>query len=53
MFIEAVIFGIAIFIGWMILDLVREKSFRKESIYQSFITGIAAALGWIVLELIF
>ncbi|WP_158737787.1 hypothetical protein [Alteribacillus sp. YIM 98480] len=50
---EAIIFGAAVFAGWIILDYSKEKKWRKVSILESFLAGAAGAVGWLLLELVF
>ncbi|WP_185819557.1 hypothetical protein [Salibacterium salarium] len=51
--LEAVSFGLAVFIGWILFDYSREKKWRKEKVVESFLAGVCGAIGWAVIELLF
>lgn len=49
----AIIFGVAIFLGWIILDVVKHKKLMIETVITSVIAGIAGAVFWLLLDYIF
>ena len=49
----AVIFGLAIFLGWVILDIAKHKKLQVETVITSLIAGIAGAGFWLLLDLLF
>ncbi|MFB5664268.1 hypothetical protein [Alteribacillus sp. HJP-4] len=51
--VQAIIFGIAIFIGWIVMDVTKEKRLRKEKAAESLIAGIVGGMGWFLLDLLF
>ncbi|WP_169871134.1 hypothetical protein [Shouchella patagoniensis] len=46
---EALIMAIAIFCGWLLLDVVKTKKITKEVLIQSAFVGIVAGIIWFVL----
>lgn len=51
--VEAIVFGVAVIAGWIILDYSKEKKWRKVNILESFLAGAAGAIGWLLLDLVF
>ncbi|WP_185970854.1 hypothetical protein [Alkalicoccobacillus porphyridii] len=49
----AIIFGVAIFLGWIILDIVNHKKLQLETVITSFLAGVAGAGFWLLLNIIF
>ncbi|SFM37918.1 hypothetical protein [Salibacterium qingdaonense] len=50
--LESISFGLAIFIGWLVLDYAKEKQWRKEKVAESFLVGVIGAAGWAAFDLI-
>ncbi|MFC5713019.1 hypothetical protein ACFPU1_09510 [Thalassorhabdus alkalitolerans] len=50
--IQALIFGIAVFLGWILLDWVKEKKLRKEKVREAAVTAVFGAIGWLILDFI-
>ncbi|MDQ0206558.1 hypothetical protein [Alkalicoccobacillus murimartini] len=49
----AIIFGVAIFLGWIILDVVKHKKLQMETIVTSLVAGFVGAIFWFLLEWLF
>ncbi|MFB4159965.1 hypothetical protein ACE1TF_08785 [Geomicrobium sp. JSM 1781026] len=49
----AIFFGIAIFIGWTLIDLSKHKKITAENLLGSLIVAIIGGLGWAVFDWIF
>jgi len=50
---QAIWFGLAIFVGWLIIDWTKEKSINSEQVLHSVVAGVIGAVGWALLEWIF
>ncbi|MCM2675429.1 hypothetical protein [Alkalicoccobacillus plakortidis] len=46
----AIIFGVAIFLGWIILDVVKHKKLQLETVVTSLVAGIVGAVFWFILD---
>ncbi|WP_368503441.1 hypothetical protein AB3N04_14620 [Alkalihalophilus sp. As8PL] len=51
--ITAIIFGFAIFCGWLVFDVTKQKKLTLENVVSSLVVGVIGALGWWILDLIF
>ncbi|MDE5415722.1 MAG: hypothetical protein LPK26_11660 [Bacillaceae bacterium] len=51
--VEALLFGIAIFFGWVIFDFVKHKKFSKENILSALVVGVIGGVAWYIIEWIF
>ncbi|MCD8510284.1 MAG: hypothetical protein LRY73_10700 [Bacillus sp. (in: Bacteria)] len=51
--VEAIIFAITIFFGWVIFDTVKNKKLIKENIWAGLVTAIVAGLIWYILFIVF
>ncbi len=49
----AVVFGITMFIGWIIFDAIKHKQVIKENVISGFIASIVAGVAWYILFIIF
>ncbi|SDI81180.1 hypothetical protein [Natribacillus halophilus] len=47
---QAVWFGVAIFVGWLIIDWSKEKRIHREQVLYSLVAGIIGGLGWAVID---
>ncbi|MBB6450163.1 membrane protein DedA with SNARE-associated domain [Geomicrobium halophilum] len=50
---QAIWFGFAIFVGWLIIDWSKEKKFRLTHIVESLIAAVIGAAGWAVIDWLF
>ncbi|WP_193557012.1 hypothetical protein [Salicibibacter halophilus] len=50
---QAIWFGLAIFVGWLIIDWSKEKSISREQVLHSVVAGIIGGAGWALIEWIF
>ncbi|WP_018921808.1 hypothetical protein [Salsuginibacillus kocurii] len=50
--IQAISFGIAMFVGWLFLDWMNEKRIRKEKVVEALIAAAIGAGGWLILDVI-
>ncbi|WP_197276355.1 hypothetical protein [Bacillus sp. JCM 19034] len=50
---SAVIFGLAIFCGWFVFDLVKHKKVTKEMVISSLVISVIAGVVWWILDLLF
>ncbi|MDQ0255856.1 hypothetical protein J2S74_003240 [Evansella vedderi] len=51
--VEAIIFAITIFIGWVIFDTVKHKRVIKENVWSGLVTAIVAGVFWYILFVVF
>ncbi|MBM0066281.1 hypothetical protein [Alkalicoccobacillus gibsonii] len=49
----AIIFGVAIFLGWMILDVVKYRTINAATVVTSVIAGVVGAIFWYLLDRFF
>ncbi|MET3506958.1 hypothetical protein [Halalkalibacter oceani] len=51
--VSAIVFAFAIFCGWLIVDIVKQRKLTLENVLSSLVAAVIAGLAWWVLELIF
>ncbi|MCR6107792.1 hypothetical protein HXA34_15915 [Salipaludibacillus agaradhaerens] len=51
--IQALIFTITIFIGWLIFDAIKHKKLLKENIISGLLTAVVAGVFWYILFIVF
>ena len=51
--VQAMIFAITIFIGWVIFDGIKHRRIIKENVLAGLVTGVTAGLFWYILFVIF
>ncbi|MCM3762536.1 hypothetical protein M3212_17340 [Alkalihalobacillus oceani] len=51
--VSAIVFAFAIFCGWLIFDIVKQRKLTLENLMSSLIVAVIAGVAWWVLELIF
>lgn len=50
--IESLTVAVVIFIGWVVVDLIKSKKISRESLVQSAFIGFLGALVWLILGLL-
>ncbi|WP_181315338.1 hypothetical protein [Salsuginibacillus halophilus] len=48
---QAVFFGIAMFIGWLFLDWTKDRELTKQGVYEALIAALIGAIGWMLFDL--
>ncbi|SDH63695.1 hypothetical protein SAMN05192534_108102 [Alteribacillus persepolensis] len=48
---EAMMFGAAVFAGWVILDVTKARDWRNMNLLESLIAGFFGAVGWYMIDL--
>ncbi|GEL08701.1 hypothetical protein [Salisediminibacterium halotolerans] len=51
--VQAFIFAVTIFLGWIIFDGIKHKKILKENVFAGLITGVTAGVFWYILFIIF
>ncbi|SDZ49011.1 hypothetical protein SAMN05421736_11492 [Evansella caseinilytica] len=51
--IQAIVFAITIFVGWIMFDAIKHKKFIQENIWSGLITAVIAGAVWYVLFIVF
>lgn len=51
--VEAITFALAIFFGWFLFDVVKEKRVTKENLLSSLLLALIAGVGWYVIGVFF
>ncbi|WP_078555617.1 hypothetical protein [Bacillus alkalicellulosilyticus] len=49
---DSILFALAIFVGWIIFDYSKYKTFKKENILGAFFVAIVAGIAWFILDIL-
>ncbi len=52
-FIPTIVFAFAVFCGWLVFDIVKQRKFTLENVVSSLVVAVIAGIAWWLLELIF
>ncbi|ADH98715.1 hypothetical protein [Salisediminibacterium selenitireducens] len=51
--IQALIFTVTIFIGWVIFDGIKHRKIHMENVWAGLVTAVIAGIVWYILFVIF